>query len=99
MKISSKPLNRIFKFLSFSEISNEPPEIVYQNPLSFSIHKPEKKYMLLSSEAGYFNRVTQFISGNINSILFLNSNGNLESPTLEEVISNPQKYFIISYCI
>ena len=95
MKISSKPLNRIFKFLSFSEISNEPPEIVYQNPLSFSIHKPEKKYMLLSSEAGYFNRVTQFISGNINSILFLNSNGNLESPTLEEVISNPQKYFII----
>ena len=101
MKISQKPLQRIYKFLSFTEVPAENPgfcsetSIVYQRPMSISVHRPEKKFMLLSSEAGYFNRVTQFISGNVNSVLFLNVNGNLESPTIEEVSANPQKYFMI----
>lgn len=95
MKILSKKLPRIYNFFSITDNDSSNPEFVYQKPFSISVHKPEKKYLLLSSDAGYFNRVTQFISGNVNSLLFLNVNGNLESPTLEEVISNPQKYFMI----
>ena len=95
MKISSKKLPRIYKFFSITEDKDAKPEFVYQRPMSLSIHKPEKKFLLLSSEAGYFNRVTQFISGNVNSLLFLNVNGYLDSPTIEEVMNNPQKYFMI----
>ena len=85
MKISSKQLQRIYNFLSFTEISSNycsETEYLYQKPTSISIHKPEKKFLLLSSEAGYFNRVTQFVSGNVDSLLFLNNNGEIETPTL-----------------
>lgn len=98
MKISSKQLQRIYNFLSFTEISSNycsETEYLYQKPTSISIHKPEKKFLLLSSEAGYFNRVTQFVSGNVDSLLFLNNNGEIETPTLQEVSENPQKYFMI----
>lgn len=94
MKISHHKIpKKHYTFKSITEDENT--EIISQTPDFVSIHNPDKKFMLLSSEAGYFNRVTQFISGNIDSLLFLNVNGSLEKPTIEEVIKNPKKYFMI----
>lgn len=70
-------------------------EKIYQLPQELSIHNPDKKWLLLSSEVGYFNRVTQFITGDVLSILFLNVNGELQTPTITEVSENPQKYFML----
>ena len=70
-------------------------QIVYQKPDTLSIHKPDKKWLLISSDVGYFNKFTHFTCGDIASILFINTNGELCYPTITEVSKNPQKYFML----
>ena len=100
MKISAYNLgSNVPNMLSITEYEpsgkiNKNPELIFQKPMAVSIHKPEKKWLLVSSEVGYFNKITQFICGEVSSLLFLNANGELESPTISEVKQNPQKYQI-----
>ena len=68
---------------------------VNQVPDSLSIHKPTKKWSLITSDVGYFNKFTNFICGDVSSILFMDVNGELCSPTISEVIKNTKKYFMI----
>lgn len=80
----------------FSITENESDiNVIYQQPDSLSVHNPDKKFLLVSSEVGYFNKITQFISGDISSMLFLTSNGELQTPSITEVSNNPQKYFML----
>ena len=101
MKISAYNLgSNVPNMLSITEYEpsgkiNKNPELIFQKPMAVSIHKPEKKWLLVSSEVGYFNKITQFICGEVSSLLFLNTNGELESPTISEVKQNPQKYFML----
>ena len=101
MKISSHPLgNNVPTMLSITDSCSDGsicknPELVMQKPQMVSIHNPEKKWLLVSSEVGYFNKITQFICGEVSSLLFLNVNGELEYPSISEVKQNPQKYFML----
>lgn len=69
--------------------------LIDQSPDSFSIHKVEKKFLMLSNEVGYFNKITKFVVGNEKSLLFLDNKGEQCYPTIEEVQSKPRKYFCI----
>lgn len=95
MKTESFRINNKFGNLFSVTENNNDIEVVYQKPDSLSIHYPTKKWLLLSSEVGYFNRITQFISGDVSSMLFITSSGELCTPTITEVQSNPQKYFML----
>lgn len=70
-------------------------ELISQNINKVSIHTADEQYQLLSTELGYFNKLTQFVVGNESSILFLNDQSELVTPTIREVIKNIKKYFIL----
>ena len=95
MKINAFELSR--QKLSFLSIipDEKSPQLIYQKPDSISHHNPEKKWLFKSTELGYFNRVTQFISGDVSSLLFIDTNAKWCSPTITEVSNNPKKYFMV----
>lgn len=96
MKVQDYKVSKFNNNLNLRMVSlTEDIELVKQIPDLMSIHKPEKKWLLLTSEVGYFNKVTHFVSGDVASLLFINSNGELCYPTLTEVEKNPMKYFMI----
>ena len=96
MKLKDYRSSMFNSCLNTSMISlTEQIDLIKQKPDAISIHKPDKKWLLLTSEVGYFNRVTHFVCGDVSSLLFLNSNGELCYPTITEVEKNPLKYFMI----
>ena len=70
-------------------------QAISQTPDSISIHKVDKKFLVITSEVGYFNKLTKFIVGNEKSILFLDNKGEQCCPSIEEVIKKAKKYFLI----
>lgn len=69
--------------------------LVNQNATKLSIHNPEKRYLVLSKEIGYFNKNTNFIVGEKESIIFINRQGEQCSPNISEVIQKPKEYSIV----
>lgn len=93
MLISTHPIQAKNNFLVKSILDNG--QIIDQVPDSFSTHNVEKKFLMLSNEVGYFNKITKFVVGNEKSLLFLDNKGEQCYPTIEEVLSKPRKYFCI----
>lgn len=94
MKITATDIKQNLSLLSI--IPDEKfPQLVKQKPDSISHHNPDKKWLFKSTELGYFNRVTQFISGDVSSLLFIDVNGKWCSPTITEVSNNQKKYFMV----
>ena len=95
MKLKSLRLNGSFgSFGSILEGKSD-TDLIYQKPDELSIHRPDKKWLLLTSEVGYFNKITQFICGDLKSILFMDVNGELVTPSITEVMNDPQQYFML----
>lgn len=69
--------------------------IINQNINKISIHETNEQYQLLSTELGYFNKLTRFIVGNESSLLFLTDQSELVYPSIREVQKNPKKYFLL----
>lgn len=70
-------------------------EIISQIPDTVSIHDTDKKWLFLSREIGYFNRITQFITGDKSSVQFLDASGNFCSPNISDVIKDLKNYYMI----
>lgn len=61
---------------SFSAISvTEGNELVSQTLTRYTQHHSQKKFMLISKEIGYFNRITKFVCTDDSSLVFFNPEG------------------------
>ena len=69
--------------------------LISQNINKISIHEATEQFQLLSTELGYFNKLTKFVVGNESSLLFLTEQSELVYPTIREVQKNPKKYFLM----
>lgn len=95
MKIGNIPATVLNNFEFLHSSLDERNSIIQQTSSRISIHKPSKKYLLLSKELGYLNKFTNFIVGEKKSLLFIDKNGEQCSPDISEVINNKKDYHIV----
>jgi len=87
-----------YKNIHLKTISVQPntKEIVHQSTIGINKHYPKKNYLILSKNdfgknkrlnVGIFNKKTNFIISNENSIYMLDEDGNLHVPKIDEIIN------------
>ena len=87
-----------YKNIQLKTISVQPneKEIVHQNIIGINKHYPKKNYLILSKNdfgknkrlnVGIFNKKTNFIISNENSIYMLDEDGNLHVPEIDKIIN------------